>query len=351
MTPPARRILGRGKLMHHPDRLAAWRRGEVSRPLVIEVAITRGCNHNCTHCGSQMFADFSQRHFIDRDLFLRFLAEFRQAGGIEVFFAGSGEPLLHPHFPEFMRCGRELGLDMSFASNGAALTARRAEAILPHAAWVRFSVNGGDAGTYARVHGCEPEGFDRLWQQLAYAQRLRQEQGLGVYLALQCIVHEGNGFSLPGLVSRAEQVGIDRVVLRSRVNQGGDVTPLPATILELMRTLEVDHPILEVRWNSFPSAGEPSADGGPVWRRCHGIHFRTNMDFEGSLFSCARHYYRESRFGRMTDQSFQEIWNGSRRRELFALIEQGGDIPLCGRWCQVAFDNQYIESMIGQDAD
>ncbi|MBF0311466.1 MAG: radical SAM protein [Magnetococcales bacterium] len=342
MTTPLQGQIGRGKLSGYPERLEAWSRGEVSRPLAVEVAITHGCNHNCRHCGSQMFTSFDNRHFMEPAVFLRFLQEFRDLGGVECYFAGSGEPLLHPHFARFMQHGHELGLDMAFSSNGASLSPARAEAILPWAAWIRFSVNGGDAETYTRIHQCHADEYLRLRENFRNANALRKARGLGVRLALQCIVYDENWASLPSLMELAREMEADRVVLRNRINREGGLNPVPEEALALMKALEAAEPRLEVRWNSFSGADEA------CWSRCHGIHFRTNLDYQGNLFSCARNYYRESRFGNIHEASLHAIWHGDYRRELFAEVARGEDIPVCGKWCQVSFDNRYMEQYLRQ---
>ena len=38
------------KLLFHPERVAAWRRGELIYPIEMEVGISGACNHRCIFC-------------------------------------------------------------------------------------------------------------------------------------------------------------------------------------------------------------------------------------------------------------------------------------------------------------
>ena len=43
-------ILDGTKLEWHPERVAAWERGERIAPLTIDMALTRACNYACHFC-------------------------------------------------------------------------------------------------------------------------------------------------------------------------------------------------------------------------------------------------------------------------------------------------------------
>ncbi|MBF0155015.1 MAG: radical SAM protein [Magnetococcales bacterium] len=335
--------IGGGKLQDNHARLEQWRAGLEPGPLTIEVAPVNGCNHGCIHCGPQQFDLFDPcKSFLNADNFKKFLVDFHDMGGEEVYFAGTGEPLLHPHFAEFVTLGHRLGLRMTFSSNGIMLTEANAEKILPHTTWARFSVNGGNAETYGNVHGCHARDFARLLHNLEQAQQLRKHHRWPVQLALQFVVFEANWHSIPDMVTLHKHLGTDKVVFRNRFNKEGYKHPVHPEALSLLEKAARETRV-EVRWESFPKEGEVHR---AAWRSCHGIHFRTNMDHQGSLFACCRHYYKDSRFGNINDRSFREIWHGDERRRLFAKIARGDDIPMCGRLCPTSFDNVTIENYL-----
>ncbi|MBF0425303.1 MAG: radical SAM protein [Magnetococcales bacterium] len=340
---PVRSQIGGGRLQNNPEPLKRWLAGQVPGPLTIEVAPVNGCNHGCLHCYPLQLDLFGARKkFLPTEHFRPFLADFRAMGGEEVYFAGTGEPLLHPDLADLIAHGHALGLRMAFSSNGVLLTPANAARILPHTAWARFSVNGGDAATYAHVHACHERDFSRLIHNLENALTLRRQEGWPVQLALQCVVWEANWRSIPDLVALHERLGTDKVVLRNRFDREGTKHPVHPEAIPLLEAA-ARVPGIEVRWESFLRADETlQAD----WRRCHGPHFRTHMDYQGNLFACCRHFYKESAFGNINDRRFPEIWRSVERHRLFAEIARGDDIPLCCHLCPTAFDNVVIEQAL-----
>ena len=337
--------LGGGKLRDHPEVVAAWAGdpGPGPGPLVVEVTVTGGCNHNCVHCGSQQFRPYSEiKTFIERQAFQRFLLDFRAMGGIEVFFAGWGEPLVNPEIEKLVAFSGELGLSNVMSSNGVALTEAKACAILPHLNWIRFSVNGGDADTYAGVHHCAPADYEKLERNLKAADRVRREEGLDVRLLLQFIVLDDNYQTIKQAVDFHKAVGSDQIVFR---NAGDRERSRPEPWLEIKESLdEVDNGgDVIVRWETF----EQNGNAAP-WRRCHGINFRINMESSGQLVTCSKHLIENSAYGNILFKRFPDIWKSKRRAEVFARVESGEGISECSRFCQVAADNLFLDGERGK---
>nr|CRH05137.1 Putative radical SAM domain protein. Putative Fe-S oxidoreductases [Candidatus Magnetococcus massalia] len=338
--------IGGGKLAQHQARVEAWLRGENPAPLTIEVSPVGGCNHNCRHCGPQLFNPYDPaKTFMDRQLFIQFLNDFHAMGGQEIYFAGNGEPLLHPQFDQFMAHGHQLGLDMTFSSNAIPLVEKRYSRILPNTTWARFSVNGGDAETYQLIHQGAAGDFDRMLGNLAGAVSYRNAHKLPTRLAMQMVVYDENWRSLPGLVEQFQKLGMDRLIIRNRINKNGQKNPTEPALFPLLEAAAEDSRI-EVRWKSFPREGEPLDLPPANWHRCYGIQFRSNMDHLGNFNPCFRHWYKPSDFGNLHDARFPEIWNSPGKKQLFTEIYRAEDISDCAKWCQVSFDNLYLQEAL-----
>ncbi|MEG3640606.1 radical SAM/SPASM domain-containing protein [Magnetococcus sp. PR-3] len=336
--------IGGGKLEAFPERIRAWRAGENPGPIAIEVSVIDGCNHNCSHCGPQFFSPYDKTKQMDRNLFLRFLEDFHSMGGKEVYFAGSGEPLLHPEFATFMQHGRQLGLDMTFSSNGIPLTAKRIPTILPYTTWARFSVNGGDQKTYHQIHRGKVEDFNRLKENLTEAMAYRKAHDLPVKLAMQMVTYDDNWRSLPDLVHLFQDLNMDRLIVRNRINRDGQKNAVTEDIFPILENAAQD-PRVEVRWPSFPKPGESLQIAPADWQRCDGIQFRTNMDFDGNLNTCFRHWYRDSGYGNIHQHDFKTIWNSPKKQDVFELVGSGCDKKDCAKWCQVSRDNKFLDPL------
>ena len=330
--------IGGGKLTQNPERLKSWLAGENPGPLTVNVGLTHGCNHNCVHCACQLFNPYEGRKsFIDTALFKQFMKDCQQMGVAELFFAGSGEPLLHPDLEEILQYGHALGLNLTVSTNGMLLTPKRAETILPFLNWVRVSVNGGDSSTYADVHDCHERDFEQLVTRLGHAAKIRDEQQLRVKIGLQFLVHDLNRHSIPAMAAFHRRVRSDVLIFRNTVDENGQFSRVSPEELELLRQAE-KQPGIEVRWENFGEAELPAA-----WSQCHGINFRTNLDYDGNLFTCQRQFYKESRYGNIKEQRLPEIWQSQRRLKIFAEVGEGADRHRCHKWCQSSFDNLFLE--------
>lgn len=332
-------MVGGSKLNSYPGHLKAWFEGRNPGPLVAEVAATHGCNHDCVHCGFQQFEPYTdQKTFLDSDAFKKFVEDFKSLGGIEIYFAGNGEPLLNANIDECIRFVNEKGVDVTLSTNGILLTEPRYSGILPFTKWIRFSVNGGDKRTYSRVHKCDEGDFNILLNNMRGAVRYRNQNRLNVKLIIQFIAYEPNWKSLKAIVNEHHNLETDLLIIRNATfNNAKGATP-PAYIINALKEIEGSDKV-QIRWETFGDETELK------WNRCYGINFRTNMDDRGNLFTC---FSKDCTYGNIHQSGFAEIWRSISKKEVFSRVEQGNDIPFCKRWCPTAYDNVHIEKYIEQ---
>jgi len=81
-------------------------------PSELHLDLTDGCNERCVHC----YLPKGGAHFLDTDVALKVLKEFREAQGVTVYVSG-GECMLHRDFAVILRRARELELNIVVMSN------------------------------------------------------------------------------------------------------------------------------------------------------------------------------------------------------------------------------------------
>jgi GTP 3',8-cyclase len=339
MTTMPKKDIGGSKLKTYPEHFQAWLDGKNPGPLVAEVGVVNGCNHNCLHCDFQQFEPYGKHNnYLDLDVFKNFARDFAEMGGVEFFFAGSGEPMLHPQFSQIISFAKSLGINCTLSSNGQILTQKNAQKIVPHLNWIRCSVNGGDSATYGKIHDCPPHEFERLEKNLANAVEVRNAGDYDAKLLLQYIIYDLNYDSIPGIVELHNRVGTDLLVFRNRVDKVGSKNSVPQHILEQIRKIEKEQKKVEVRWGDFKN--QPDS---PTWSKCFGPNFRIYLDAAGNIVPCARDFYIDSKIGNINQNRFKDIWQSKKRASIYSDIATGKDIPICGKFCQVAFDNIYVQ--------
>ena len=143
-------ILDSHKLHYHFERVVEFKERGDCYPVYIEVSPVGLCNHRCVFCAYD-YIEYPNRK-LDTQRYLSFLDEAASLGVKSILYAGEGEPLLHPDITDFVAKTREVGIDAGMFSNGELLNAKKAESLLPHLTFLRFSFNGGDSKTYETIH-------------------------------------------------------------------------------------------------------------------------------------------------------------------------------------------------------
>ena len=89
-------------------------------PLVAFIELTNRCNLKCIHCmrSKNDPADLSA------DLFKKTVSHLAQMGTLNLTLSG-GEPLLHNEFFYFLTCAKEMGFNITIASNATCLSAEK----------------------------------------------------------------------------------------------------------------------------------------------------------------------------------------------------------------------------------
>jgi molybdenum cofactor biosynthesis enzyme MoaA len=188
------------KALVHADRLRRIARGEVPPPVSVKLELTNLCNHDCHFCAyRRIVQDPAIRDMLPTKIALDLVDDLAAGGVHGLMLTGGGEPLVHPGISDVIaRCG-ERGLQVGLITNGTRL-GRLSDATLSALRWVRFSINAGDAATYANVHGTNPGAWDEVWSQVG---RLAKLAHTGVSIVVTARNHRG----VADLVRRARDHG------------------------------------------------------------------------------------------------------------------------------------------------
>ncbi|GAI46072.1 unnamed protein product, partial [marine sediment metagenome] len=105
------------KLSLHPERVAEWIKKGTCFPLHAEIGLTNKCNHSCSYCAlewTRLGADT-----LDYRVLLKCVHNMFQNGVKSVYFAGEGEPTLHPYFEGIIQATNNVGMKVAVSTNGS----------------------------------------------------------------------------------------------------------------------------------------------------------------------------------------------------------------------------------------
>lgn len=333
------------KLMFHVPRVNDWLNGKTVYPLYMEASPSGACNHRCVFC-SLDFMEYKPR-YLETSVFLERLAELGRLGLKSIMFGGEGEPLLHKRIGDFVRHAKSSGIDVAVTSNGALLSAELAERILPHLAWMKISINAGTRETYAAIHRTRAEDFDRVVRNLTQAAEIRRTGGYHCTLGMQMILLPDNFAEAERLAAVARDAGMDYLVIKpysqhpqSRTTRYKDVKyDSHLALAEKLEAFNSDRFHVVFRSRTMRKWDE----GRHPYRRCLALPFWSYIDAGGNVWGCSM-FLGDSRFlyGNIYENTFQEIWEGERRRKSLQWVQDEMDASQCRINCRMDEANRYL---------
>lgn len=333
------------KLIFHPRRVAGWQAGEDVYPLYAEISPSGACNHRCTFCALD-YMEYQAR-FLRTDVLKERLTELGKLGLRSVMYGGEGEPFLHKDIGDIIVHTKRSGIDVGITTNGVLLSTKLAEQILGSTSWIKVSLNAGCAETYSKVHRTKAADFDKVFENLAEALRIRQETGATCTLGVQTLLLPENANEVELLAAKARDTGLRYVVvkpysqhLKSRTETYKDVDY--SAFMHLKDKLgRFNSSTFSVIFREQTMKKMKRTVRG--YERCLALPFWSYIDSGGNVWGCSA-YLGDDRFryGNINEQTFEQIWKGELRRKNLALVAQQLDPEECRMNCRMDEINLYL---------
>ncbi len=348
------------KLNYHPrrvvqvlDGLKSWEAAKAVYPLYIEVSPVGACNHRCTFCAVDYIGYKSV--MLDPDVLAVRLAEMGRMGVKSIMYAGEGEPLLHKQIARIISDTKAAGIDVAFTTNGTVMN-DAFYSVLPKVSWIKVSLNAGTAETYAKVHRTKAADFDRVVSNLTRAIQVRKAWECDTVIGAQSLLLPENAHEMEELARVCRDViGLDYLVIKpysqhmfSETHQyeGIDYEPY----LDLRQKLDAmctDKFQVVFRENTMKKTLEALHGTGERYTKCMATPFLwAYVMADGSLYSCSA-YLLDERFnlGNINTTSFQDLWEGEKRRQNYEYVKNELDIKECRLNCRMDEVNRYLHRL------
>ena len=319
-------------------------------------------------------------------------------GGLKaIIFTGGGEPLTNPNTIRGMRYAKEvLGLKVALYTNGSLLTEEKArELIAIEPDFIRISLDAGTEKTFNLTHGL-PDGskiFERVLGNLEMLAKEKLARGSKTTIGIGVIVNPLTAKEVDKTVEAVKAVsikaggGIDYIAFRPTVNYVGGNQFSDATT-RILRYLKDNDPesyemyanfflrgqqfpeaIFNLAQKNIEQAGErvkagdveklviPGTDIALLsiktklrdvtkpksYSVCLAHSWFTEVWANGDVFLCSElNGNPEYRLGSLRDQTFKEIWDSDRRKEVLRKIDLNKKCPPV---CKLHEYNQLFQSI------
>jgi GTP 3',8-cyclase len=333
------------KLLYHPKRLSAWIEGKNIYPLYMEVSPSGACNHRCVYCGLD-FMKYQPR-YLDTGIFLRRLKELGRLGVKSIMYAGEGEPLLHKDISKIVKQTKASGIDVAITTNGVLLKKEMAQSLLPFSQWIKVSINAGTKETYAKIHQCPKEDFNRVIENMREASKIRRNKKYSCTLGMQMVLLPDNAKEATRLASIAKNIGMDYLVIKPYSQHPQSVTKRYKNI-HYKDYAKLHEDLKQIQSDSFSvifrhHAMQKWDEAAPSYERCQAFPFWSYIDAGGNVWGCSV-YLNDKRFfyGNIYETTFKAIWQGQQRKKSLAWAQKNLNPCRCRVNCRMDEVNRYL---------
>jgi len=334
------------KLMYYPEEVARWLTTGKTTPLHVEVGPTNRCNHHCSFCSVDWVTH--GKILIDTDVLVRAIHSMGDVGVKSIYFAGEGEPMLHPDMDKFVQAAHERGIKTSMSTNGSRLSEKTLDTVFKYFSWIRLSMDAATADTHRSIH--MNKDFDRIIENIRRAAKFKKDNNLNIDIGAQFIVLEENLTELEMFADLMKDIGVDNIQFKPHHNHpksASNPTLYNLTDEALRQRLLArsdENFTVMVRSKNLQEMPEiPGQSHNYCYKKCFAYNFLTLIDAKGACYGCNVFYNKpDYSFGNIHEQSFEEIHTNGQVQEVIDRVAELEHLQ-CGNYkCRPHILNEYL---------
>jgi len=328
------------KAFYHKKRIKDLREGRLIPPVFAQFDLTNKCNLHCNYCFFKVFPleDFDVEDTWELDDVLRVLGELREMGVKAVEWTGGGSIECHPHYKRILEKAKALNFEQALVTNGTLLDDEALD-IISDFEWVRFSVDAGEAKTYAKIKGVSEAMFWTTCDNIKNLSLIKKPSNV---IGFSFIVCRQNYKEIKNAAKFAKGIGCDNARFslaftpeREQLFKG--IWEHILEQLEKAKKLETETFKIFAFSNRINDMSHKNLS-----RYCGSHHFCASIASNGVVYPCCRLRFMSAfRLGNLKKQSFRDIWYGEKRRKFIESISKG-----CPIGCWFYHKNKVIEALI-----
>jgi radical SAM protein with 4Fe4S-binding SPASM domain len=317
--------------------LTMLRRPTVLRdyPLHLQLESTDACNLNCTTCSRDILID--KASLLKTEFWHSIIDEMRPTN---INVSGIGEPFLHPDIYEIIAYAKSRGAGVNCATNFTRIHDNHRKLVECGIDQLKVSIDATDPETYRLIRG--EDSWQEIVDNIREVNRWKKKLGTSTpSVRFNFALQRFNYLQCVDLVELAKDLGVDGIYYQflSYVDMEDRKAILTSDmskdkLLKLIKesdrrareygiqtNLDMWHRDFELFWNRMLSLDEFKANR----KNCYMPWISTWLGADGWVRPCPIMPWTrdEGRMGHIGEQTFAEIWNGDKYRELREALARG----------------------------
>ena len=318
------------KIAFHKERVEAWLKGEKIAPITIDMSLTQKCSYACTYCYAGLqYNPASPTTWETYENFLKDCMVIGHKPGHSVkaiSLVSDGESTENPHYYDFIRKGKELGIDMASATNGLKLNPGKLKELLRDLTYLRFNISAGEPKAYAQVMGTLEANFHKVIDNIKQCVRVKRDNGYKVTIGLQMVLLPEYADQVIPLALLGRELGVDYTVIkhctddengRLGVDYSWYKSPLAQRILKTAEALSTEDYSVQVKWSKIMTGRDRK------YSKCFGTPLFLQISGTCLVAPCGSFFnkdYNEFHIGNFTKERFKDIWASKRYWEVMDFL-------------------------------
>ncbi len=327
--------------------------GEILPPVHVRIKPTNACGHNCWYCAYraenlQLGRDMAMRDHIPAEKMNEIIDDLSEMGVGAVTFSGGGDPFWYPYLLGAVGRLSETAVKFACLTNGSRLEGEIAEIFARKGTWLRVSMDGWDAGSYARYRGVGEAEFGKVMGNM----RSFKKMGGKCLLGVSIIVDKQNASHLYELIGQVRDAGADSVkVSHCIVSNNGEENnryhaPLTATVKDALQRARGDFSGGD--FEVFDAYHEMELDFRKGYTWCPYLQILPVIGADLNVYSCQDKAYNVETglLGSIKEERFKDFWFADKQQ--FFKIDPS---RVCNHHCVADEKNKMVLEYLDADRE
>ena len=313
------------KFLRFRDQLEALENGHVAPPVHVRIKPMNPCDHDCWYCAYhdenlQLGNLMEYKDRLPREKMMEIADDLAEMGVKAVTFSGGGEPLIYPHIAEAVNRLGKSGIKLATLTNGSHLHEDIAEAFARYGTWVRVSIDGWDAESYAKIRKVKLTEFDMVINNMRNFANLNSSCVLGI----NYVIDNQNYGHVLEFAKLMKDAGVNHMKIMGVLvsNEGRESNQYHDAFretvydqIEQVKILEDEKFKIIDHYHEFPERFDKE------YQTCPSMQFLTIIGADSKVYSCHDKAYTElGLLGSIENRRFKDFWyseeNKKRQKEI-----------------------------------